>query len=655
MNVIRFYSRKYLFLLVITSVVISCTNGDQAVQSPDSNIEIKFELTEEGQPTYSIWHQGAEVLGRSQLGMIREDIDFSRNMSLKSVSDPAEVTETYSLLHGKQKEITYEATEQTYHLQHQSGAPLDITFRVSDDGVAFRYHFPGTSEEIHHITEEKTSFNFPDNSRAWFEPLANVNTGFAETNPSYEEYYVQDVEVGTSAPDSAGWAYPALFKTGETWMLVSESGINGSYPATRLQPESPQGIYQVGFPQEGEQFPGKALGPQSALPWTTPWRIIAIGDLKTITESTLGTDLANDSQIADTSWIEPGSASWSWAKLKDESVNYEDQKRFIDYAADMGWKYTLVDVNWDQNIGYDKMVDLVDYADSKNVELFLWYNSSGSWNTTDFAPKSQLLTHEDRVEEFSRIREMGIAGIKVDFFAGDGQSMMQYYIDIFKDAADHNLLVNTHGTTLPRGWHRTWPNLMTMESVRGFEFITFEQENADKTANHNAMLPFTRNVFSPMDYTPMSLTELFNVERKTTSAHELALPVLFTSGVQHYAETARGMEKIPTYVKEFVKQIPVAWDEMHFIEGFPGEYVVIARRSGNKWFVAGINGEETPKEITADLSFIAEKFNGGMIKDGASQFTFSRKEVAPSDDLKITMKGNGGFVALFTQENKTNN
>jgi hypothetical protein len=650
MIIVRCYWVKFLAVLILLAIV-SCT--DSELTSPDKNIEINFELTNGHQPTYSISYQDSIILGQSQLGLIRDGIDFSKDMAVESVSEPQKIEESYSLLHGKQTEINYEATEQTYHLRHESGNLMDIIFRVSDDGVAFRYHFPEERGKVYSIIEEKTSFNFPEGSRAWLEPLANVNTGFAETNPSYEEHYVQDIEVGTPAPDSAGWAYPALFRSKDTWLLISESGIDGNYPATRLQQESPNGNYQIGFPQEGEQFPGRALDPQSELPWTTPWRIIAVGDLKAITESTLGTDLAAPAQLSDTSWIEPGRASWSWAKLKDSSVNYEDQKRFVDYASEMGWEYTLVDVNWNSTIGYEKMADLVDYAASKDVKLLLWYNSSGSWNSTTYTPKSKLLTHEDRVEEFSKIEDMGIAGIKVDFFAGDGQSMMQYYLDIFKDAADHNLLVNTHGTTLPRGWHRTWPNLMTMESVKGFEFITFEQENADKAANHNTMLPFTRNVFGPMDYTPMSLTELFNVERKTTSAHELALPVLFTSGIQHYAETVRGMDKVPDDVRGFVKQIPVAWDEMEFVDGFPGEYVVIARRFGDRWFVAGINGEENPKELSVDLSFIPKEFKGEMIKDGDSQFTFSREDVNPSDAINITMKESGGFVILYEDVNSS--
>jgi len=637
-----------LFLLFMGIVVISCSAGRKPLASPNKKIRVDFFMGNGSQPYYKISYLDSVVLDSSRMGLVRDGIDFSNDMSLESVSGPTTVNEHYTMLHGKQQDISYKANEKIFHLRNKSGNPLDIIFRVSNDGVAFRYRFPNKSDNTHKISEEKTSFNFPEYAKGWLEPLDNVNTGYAQTNPSYEEDYYKGVKVGTPAPDSAGWAYPALFKVGNTWALISESGMDGTYCGTRLRQYSKNGSYKIGFPEAGEQFPGGALYPQSDLPWTTPWRIIAIGDLATITESTLATDLAKPAVDMDTSWIKPGRASWSWAKLKDPSVNYDTQKRFVDYAAKMGWEYTLVDADWDSTIGYDRIGQLADYVAKKDVGLLLWYNSSGSWNQTTYSPKSKLLTHQDRVKEFSKLQKMGIKGIKVDFFGGDGQSMIQYYLDIFKDAADHHLLVNTHGATLPRGWARTWPNLMTMEAVKGFEYVTFTQANADNEAAHCAMLPFTRNVFDPMDFTPMSLTQLNHVKRKTTSAFELALPVLFTSGIQHYAETAQGMEEVPDYVRSFVKKIPVSWDEMRFVDGYPGKLVVIARRKGDHWFIAGINGEDHPKEETLDLSFLPKNLQGELISDGDTQFAFSHRKVTLSNGkINIAMKANGGFVLLL--------
>lgn len=292
---------------------------------------------------------------------------------------------------------------------------------------------------------------------------------------------------------------------------------------------------------------------------------------------------------------------WSWALLKDDSIVYDVQKRFIDYAADMQWQYCLIDVNWDTKIGYNKMQELINYAREKKVGIWLWYNSAGSWNTTPYHPRNKLLTHEDRVQEFSRLQEMGVAGVKIDFFGGDGQSMLQYYIDILNDAAAHRLMVNFHGATLPRGWQRTWPNLMTAEAVKGFEYITFDQKNADEEPTHCAVLPFTRDAFDPMDFTPMSLYKIPRINRVTTAAFELALSVLFLSGVQHFAEIPEGMRHMPDYIKDFLRQLPVKWDDVQFIDGYPGEFVVLARRAGNKWYVAGINGSGNPKSVMVNL------------------------------------------------------
>lgn len=635
--------------LLTVLTMAACSSNDQIVKSPDGDVAVHFELSDNQRPHYRVTYKTQQVLDPSLMGVMRNDLDFSKELTLESVTGPEKVSDSYTMLFGKNRDRTYKANRKVFHLRHSEGEKIDVIFQVSNDGIAFKYRFPENEGRTYTIKEEKTSYHFPEDARAWLQPLANVNTGFAETNPSYEEYYHQNIAVGTPSPNEAGWAYPALFKSGRAWLLISEAGMDGTYAGTRLQPEAPNGVYQIGFPMEGEVFPGGELKPQSSLPWDTPWRLITIGSLDTIVETTLATDVADPVALQDTSWIEPGRASWSWAKLKDPSVNYSTQKEFIDYAADMGWEYTLVDVAWDSTIGYDRMADLADYADSKDVGLMLWYNSSGSWNETVFTPKSELLTHEDRVEEFKRLEEMGIKGIKVDFFNGDGQSMMQYYLDIFKDAAEYNLLVNTHGTTIPRGWHRTWPNLMTMESIRGFEFITFEQANADSAATHSAMIPFTRNVFGPMDFTPMSLTELNQVNRKTTSAFELATPILFTSGIQHYAETADGMQEVPGYVKAFVKQIPVAWDETEFVAGYPGKEVVLARRKGDRWFVAGINGEKSSKEWTLDLSFIPEGASGTLISDGDSRFSYERREVELEvpRELKVSLKGNGGFALIL--------
>jgi hypothetical protein len=618
------------------------------ISSPDKNISAQI-LIKDGFVTYEAYCQKSLVLENSKLGIIREDADFSKDLSFLSADNIKPVADNYELLTSKRKINSYKANNQIFHFKNNSGKLMDIIFQVSNDGLAFRYFFPGSGQEIFKIKKEITSFNFPSKTKAWLQPLAVAKSGWSNTNPSYEESYQKGIDAGTPSPTEAGWAYPALFNSGNHWILISEAFLEKNYCGTRLQQNSPQGEYSVGFPDQREIFPNGAAYPQSSLPWYTPWRIITVGSLKTIVESTLGTDLAKPSIEIDKSFIKPGIASWSWVLLKDDSTVYEVQKRFIDYAADMHWKYCLIDADWDKKIGYDKIKELADYGKTKNVGLILWYNSAGSWNTVTYTPKDKLLTSESRAEEFGKLQKMGIKGVKIDFFGGDGQSMIAYYHDILKDAAKYNILVNFHGATLPRGWHRTYPNLMTMESIRGMEMITFWQGNADEEPAHATTIPYTRNAFDPMDFTPMVLYKIPNINRITTSAFELATPVIFLSGIQHMAETPEGMRHVPDFVKSFLQELPVNWDDVRFIDGYPGKLAVIARRSGNKWYVAGINGENKEKSLKLDLSFLKD-YEGNIITDGNEALSFAQKNISPQKETGITVKPYGGFVMVFEQK-----
>jgi hypothetical protein len=501
---------------------------------------------------------------------------------------------------------------------------------------------------LRRVESEASSFNFPAGTRAWLQPMARAKTGWSSTNPSYEELYDKDIPAGTPSPTGAGWVYPALFRAGDNWLLVSETGLNRNYCGTRLQSTWRDTQYTIAFPDPLENFQDGAVNPQHTLPWTTPWRLIVIGDLETIVETTLGTDLADKAYLSVDATHMPGKASWSWPLLGDGQTIHETQKRFIDYAAEMGWRYTLVDSMWDQQIGYDGLEELVHYARGKSVRILVWYNSAGDWNTAPMTPRNLMLTRESRLEEFAKLKRIGIAGLKVDFFGGDGQSVIEYYQDILDDSAKFGFAMNFHGSTLPRGWHRTYPHLMTMEAVRGLEFVTFEQKNAEDEPTHAAMLPFTRNVFDPMDFTPMVLDRINNIERRTSSAFELALSVLFTSGIQHYAEIPEGIAKAPDYVREFLRDVPAIWDDVEFVDGYPGRFVVLARRSNDRWYVAGINAEKTPRKIVVEISGVDVR-GATLIEDDVGNrdnmsFRRRRVEVGGEQALPITLQPTGGFV-----------
>ena len=627
-----------------------CKSENNTITSPDKKISVFFDISENKTALYTVKYTKKLIIDQSKLGIIMEDEDFSGNLTLDSVSNIKTVKDDYEMLQGKKRKYSYHANRKIFHLKNVNGKKMDIIFQISNDGVAFRYYFPEKSEKIKKIVKEISSFNFKPGTKAYIQHNSEAKSGWCQVNPGYEEFYEQGVEIEKLRFNDAGWVFPALFNDGEWWMLLSETAPDRNYCGCRLQQDSTSHEFFIDFPQRPEKIFDRELNPESQTPWKTPWRIIVIGNsLKTIAESTLGTDLAEPSKLKEISFVKPGQSSWSWVLLKDDSTVYDVQKRFIDYASEMNWEYCLVDADWDKKIGYEKLGELTEYAKTKGVGILLWYNSSGDWNTTEYSPKSKLLNHKDRLEEFSRIKELGVKGIKVDFFGGDGQSVMSYYQDIFEDAAEYKLMVNCHGATLPRGWQRTYPNLVTVEAVRGFEYVTFEQLNADHQPNHSCMLPFTRNVFDPMDFTPVCFSEVPGMKRITSNAFELASSILFCSGIQHFAETPRGMKGVPDYVKNFLRDIPNSWEDSKFIDGFPGKFVVIARKSDNICYVAGINGEETEKKLKCELPFIKETKSANLITDGKDNRSFSMQKIVytPNDPLEIILKGNGGFVLKF--------
>lgn len=619
-----------------------------AVNSPDGHLSLEFSLNA-GTPSYQVLRDEQTVLQPSRLGLVRDDADFSTNLQVIGESKIETVKDRYEILTAKRRVNHYLGHRKVFHLQTADGEKLDVIFQVSNDGVAFRYLFPETNAAIHRLIQEVSSFHFLPGTRAWLQPMQVAKTGFHESNPAYEEFYQKDIPVGTESTLGAGWVFPALFRSSNIWLLVSEGSLPRNYCGSRLRSNSPDGEYSVGFPDPRETIGNTPAAPESSLPWLTPWRLIVIGSLKTIAESTLGTDLAAPAKFR--SIVEPGKASWSWPLLGDGNTRFDVQKRFIDYAAQMHWRYCLVDAGWDQRIGYDKIAELIKYAATKQVKVLLWYNSAGDWNSVPFTPRDKMLTHESRIAEFDKLKAMGAAGLKIDFFGGDGQPMIDYYEDILEDAAPYGFAMNFHGATLPRGWERTYPNLMTMEAVKGLEYITFDQRNADEEPTHASMLPFTRNVFDPMDFTPMALDRINNhIQRRTTSTFELALSVLFVSGIQHYAEIPDGMGKAPDYVRDFLKNVPSVWDDTKFLDGWPGKFVVLARKGNGKWFVAGINGEKTEKRLTLDLQELRGAKSGTLITDGSEgnlSFQQNKIRVGSDKELKVTLQPHGGLVMVL--------
>lgn len=646
---------RWLFALV--SAMVGGL-GAAEVKSPDGKLVVDFRMNAEGSPVYSIAREGVTVLGESRLGLTRGEADFTRGLRLVAESKVERVRDRYALAASKRRWHDYRALRRVFSLADLAGRRLEIVFQVSNDGAAFRHVFPDKDETARLVGEEATSFRLPEGAKAWLQPMSVAKTGWKRTNPSYEEYHEREIATGTPSTPGAGWVFPALFRSGaDNWMLITEAGLGRGYCASRLRHESPGGEYRIGFPDTRETIGDEPVNPRFATPYATPWRVIAVGDLKTVVESSLGTDLAAPAIAGVEPAGEPGKASWSWPKLGDDRTVYDVQRRFIDYAAEMGWGYCLIDSMWDVQIGEAKLAELASHAATRKVKILVWYNTNGSWNDAPQTPKDRLLTHEARVAEFAKLRKLGVAGVKIDFFGGDGRAFVELYHDLLEDTARFGLLVNFHGATLPRGWARTYPHLMTVEAVRGYEFITFEQGNADRAPAHMAMQPFTRNVFDPMDFTPLCLEGPGKLKRRTTVGGELATTVLFTSGVQHFVEIPEVMAKQPDYVREFLRALPVAWEESRFLGGYPGKQVVMARRAADgRWWIAGFNGEAESRALEVSLAELGLKRGRGAVLDVITDAAaaaegsagFERREVKPegkAKTLRVELKAGGGLVA----------
>lgn len=632
--------------LTLTQSALAQTSW--TVTSPDGQVAIRVTQTGQAGLAYDVVCGKQTVLSPSPLGITRKDQSFVDGLKFVEAGDVKTIDETYTMTSGKRKVCRDFANEQTLVFQNAGGAKLELIVRAYNDGVAFRYRFPEQSQDSYTVTGEATGFRLPAGGKVWAHPYDRPG----KYTPAYETYYVNGVPVGTASSSPSGWAFPLLACTPDRsrWILLTEADVASSYCGTRLAQKAPDGLYTIRFPDEGEGNSTGDIDPSWTLPWTTSWRVVMVGDsLGNIVESTLVTDLSSPSTIADTSWIKPGRASWSWLFDHDSPQDCTKLKQWVDLAAEMGWEYSLVDANWDR-MKNGTIHDLIAYANSKGVGLLMWYNSGGPHNYVSEKPRGLMAHHEVRREEFQTLSRWGIKGVKVDFFQSDKQNIIQLYHDILKDAADAHIMVNFHGCTLPRGWSRTYPHLMGMEAVRGEECYSFDRNFTKEAPIHNVILPFTRNVVGPMDYTPVMFKD--NVYRHlTTYSHELALTVIFECGWLHFAGGPKEYLDLPEAPKNFLKTVPVAWDDTKFLAGEPGEYVVLARKSGDAWYVAGISGEDTGRDLDVKLSFLGDtRCTMSQITDAETPRTFETetRAVTARDRIEVRLKPYGGFTAVLT-------
>lgn len=605
------------------------------LDSPGGHCEIAVTLRNDGSLDYNVSRDGKIILQNSPLGLRTDDQDFERTLVFDREGPAENHREIYELFSGNHTRIDHSIRERTLAFHNTNGARLEIDLAASEEGLAFRYRFPETRQAVRVVQSERTGFMLPLDSRGWLQPYHTAGP----YTPAYEDFYFY-VSPGDPPPDSrakaVGWGFPALFNVPDAaaWVLLTESGTDESYCGCHLAPDSSGGLYHVAFPLADQTTKGwtNKFGPEPrfALPWTMPWRVIEVaksaGD---IAMSTLVTDLAAPSQIADTSWIKPGRASWAWWAYPDGPDTTNLFNSFTDFAARMGWEYTLFDAGW-WNVS---LKEISAHAHSKGIIPLAWNFAS------DFYDSGQ------RAKKLNEMADEEIAGVKVDFWCSDRQEAIAAMHGLFRDATSRHMIVNLHGCTIPRGWQRTWPNLLTAEAVLGTESYFFEPQYTTKAAELNTVLPFTRNAVGPMDTTPVACTPK-KYARTTTAAHELATAIIFNSGIIHYADKPEFFESLPPEALQIFRDAPARWDETRCLIGEPGQVVVFARRSGDHWFVAGLNGTSGSLPVDLDLRAFRPYSKRVLVAEGQdAAMTVSASSTVPTGDRWThLMPARGGFI-----------
>lgn len=573
-------------------------------------------------------------------------------MSLEKNVSTNKIDETYELASIKKSKVRYVANEAVFSFTQQGKTIYDVIFRISNNDVAFKYKMYPQGETLSCvIKKEATGFAFPDGTTTFLCPQSKPMGGFARTSPSYETSYTADDVAGKNGWGE-GYTFPCLFRNGDNgWVLVSETGVNGGYCASRLLGHK-EGVYTIGFPQEGEANGNGTVSPGIALPGETPWRTITVGKtLAPIVETTVPFDVVKPLYPAKGEYTY-GRGSWSWIIGMDGSTNYKEQLRYIDFSAAMGYQSVLVDALWDKQIGRDKIEELAKYGKDKGVALYLWYNSNGYWNDAPQTPRGIMDNAIARRKEMKWMQSIGIRGIKVDFFGGDKQMTMQLYEDILSDANEYGLLVIFHGCTLPRGWERMYPNFASSEAVLASENLHFSQGSCDNEAFNATLHPFIRNTVGSMDFGGSALNKYYNADnaprgsrRVTSDVYALATAVLFQSPVQHFALAPNNLTDAPSWAIDFMKEVPTTWDEVRFIDGYPGKYVILARRHGDKWYIAGVNAQKETLKLKVNLPMFS---NGEKVRlfsdDKALQGGVKQIEIGKKQELQLAIPCNGGVL-----------
>lgn len=633
-------------------LALSVQAEERSFVSPDGKIKVVV-TDEQGTPDYTVCYNNEVFILQSPLGLKTNIGDFTEGMTLKTAnSEVKPINETYELATIKQSKVNYVANEAVCTFEKDGKVIYDIIFRVSNRDVAFKYRmYPQRETRSCIVQEEATAFQLPEGTTTFLCPQVKPMGGFARTYPSYETPYSVDEPTGKNGWGE-GYTFPCLFKNNEKgWILISETGVSSAYCASRLMGHE-KGLYTIGYPQEGENNGNGTNTAGIPLPGETPWRTLTMGEtLAPIMETTVSFDLVKPLYEPSQKY-EYGCGSWSWIIGMDGSTVYDVQKKYIDFSAAMGYQSVLVDALWDTQIGRDKIKELAEYGAKKGVALYLWYNSNGYWNDAPQGPRGIMSNTIARRKEMKWMQSIGIRGIKVDFFGGDKQVTMQLYEDILADANDYGLLCIFHGCTLPRGWERMYPNYASSEAVLASENLHFSQGSCDNEAYNATIHPFVRNTVGSMDFGGSALNKYYNgkneprgSKRRTSDVFALATAVMFQSPVQHFALAPNNLTDAPAWAIDFMKEVPTLWDEVRYIDGYPGKYIIMARRTGDKWYVVGVNAQKEPLKLKIKLPMFAAGETVQYYSDDKDlNGSVKPLKMNKKQEVTLTIPCNGGIV-----------
>ncbi len=625
------------------------------VASPDGKLKVVTDVAG-GRPVYSVIYDGNTILENSPLGLLTDVGDLSKGMSLVG-SETSKVSKSYDQDKIKKSHIDYEANRLVTTLRNDKGHEVSVEWLVSDNDVAFRYVIPRqnngeTGAMV--VRSEATGYRFPGETKVFLTSHSEPMIGWKRTKPSYEEYYITDAAMDTPSQFGRGFTFPGLFRVGDKgWALLSETGVDGYYCASHLSDYN-DGVFSIAYPMPEENNGNGSAAPGIALPASTPWRTITVADnLAPIVETTIPWNVV-EPRYETSRPGRPGRGTWSWIVWQDNSMNMDDQKIFIDLAVDLGYENILIDAGWDKNIGYERMPELLGYAKDRGIRPILWYSSSGHWNDIVQSPTNKMDRPIVRKKEMKWLRDNGVECIKVDFFGGDKQETMRLYEDILSDAADHGIDVIFHGCTLPRGWERMYPNHVGSEAVFASENLIFEQIHCDLEAFHATLHPFIRNAVALMEYGGSVFNRHMNRDNKsgntrlTGDGFQLATSILFQNPVQNFALTPNNLTEAPADAIAFMKAVPTTWDDTRLIDGYPGKYVVLARRHADKWYIAGVNALKEPVKVKLDLSALGLKGAEAVIyaDEKGKELKAKPLKLKNAASVSVEIMPDGGFVIV---------